>query len=151
MMPVRHRNTHQVSSRRETTEGASQLTISLRGLLRHPLQLSKRIKRSKRDQLKSHGMGLAERQLFEHFVRSGNVRDVQYESYAGLSLKRKPLIDLAVQIEADGFTHFLWQDRACGRRVDAGIDGSDGQDFCGGRRSGCGLRMSGTYAHQADN
>src|ERR1700722_12237477 len=33
-----------------------------------PLQLSKRIERRKRDQLKAHQMGLAQRPFLEHFV-----------------------------------------------------------------------------------
>src|ERR1700753_2951534 len=106
------------------------------------LQLSRRIKGSKRDQLKTHEMSLAQRQFFEHLVRGRGVRDVQYERHAGASLKRVPLVDLAVQIELYSLAHFRRQDRACGSRIDAGIDGSDGKDSRGGRWRTCGLCVS---------
>jgi hypothetical protein len=43
---------------------------------RHALQLSKRIKWSKRDQFKAHEMSLAQGQFFKHRVSSIGVRDI---------------------------------------------------------------------------
>ena len=69
----------------ENTEGSGgapdpSWTIGWRPPLRrtrcHSLQLSKRIQRGERDQLKAHEMSLAQGQFFEHLVRGRGVRDV---------------------------------------------------------------------------
>jgi hypothetical protein len=67
-------------------------------------------------------MSLAQGQFFEHLARSREIRDVQYERHAGASLKREPLVDLAIQIELYGLPDFSRQDRACCCRIDPLVD-----------------------------
>ena len=87
----------------------------LRRARRRPQQLPKRIKRPERRQLKAHQMSLAQRQFFKHLMGFGDIGDVQYEHHAVPSLKREPLVDLAVQIELYGLADFRRQDRAYAR------------------------------------
>ena len=70
-------------------------------------------------------MRLAQRQLFEHLVGGGGIRNVQDERDAGTSLRRIPLVDLAIEIEFYGLPDFRRQDRPGSGRVDAGVHGSD--------------------------
>jgi hypothetical protein len=76
----------------------------------HSLQLPKRIKRSERDEFEAHQVRLAERQLLEHVVRGSRVGYVQEERDAASTLKREPLIDLAIEIELHRFADFVRQD-----------------------------------------
>jgi hypothetical protein len=80
----------------------------------HPLELPKRIEERERNKLEAHQMCLAERQLLQHLVRGSRVGYIQYESDPASALKRKPLIDLAVQIELHRFADFGRQDRPHG-------------------------------------
>ena len=70
--------------------------LTLRRHRFHALQLTQRSERSEGDQLEVHEMGLAKRQLFEHFVCGRRVRDVQDERDTHTSLQRIPLVDLAI-------------------------------------------------------
>src|ERR1700757_3472279 len=64
----------------------------------HAFQLPKRIKWSERDEFEAHQVRLAERQLFEHAVRGSQVGYVEDERDTASTLKREPLIDLAIEI-----------------------------------------------------
>ena len=76
----------------------------------HALQLPKRIKWSERDEFEAHQVRLAERQLFEHVVRGSRVGYVKDERDTVSTLKREPLIDLAIEIELHRFADFLRQE-----------------------------------------
>src|ERR1700730_8355634 len=76
----------------------------------HALQVPKRIKRSEWDEFEAHQMRLAERQLLEHIARGSRVGYVQDEYDAVSTLKREPLIDLAIEIELHRFADFVRQD-----------------------------------------
>src|SRR5580693_1653412 len=69
----------------------------------HALQLPKRTKRGERDEFEAHQVRLAERQLLEHVVRGSGVGYVEDERDAASSLKREPLIDLAIEVEFHRF------------------------------------------------
>jgi hypothetical protein len=74
------------------------------------LQLPKRIQRSKRYEFEAHQVRPAERQLLQHVVRGSQVGYVQEERDAASTLKREPLIDLAIEIELHRFADFVRQD-----------------------------------------
>ena len=74
------------------------------------LQLPKRIKRSKRYEFEAHQVRPAERQLLEHVARGSRVGYVQEERDAASTLKRVPLIDLAIEIKLHRFADFVRQD-----------------------------------------
>ena len=76
----------------------------------HALQLPKRIKWSERDEFEAHQVRLAERQFLEHVVRGNRVGYVKDEHNAASTLKREPLIDLAIEIELHRFADFVRQD-----------------------------------------
>src|SRR6516165_355497 len=96
-------------------------------------------------------MGLAERQLLEHFMGGGGVSNVQDEHHPLAVLLRVPLIDLAIQIEVCGIPNLLWQHCQNLFPFDTGVDGSDGKNFCGRRRLHGGLSVSSCYAYEAKN
>jgi hypothetical protein len=118
-------------------------------LCRHPWEPTKRSERAERDQLEAHKMGLAERQLLEHLMGGGGISDVQDEHHPLAVLLRVPLIDLAIQIEVCGIPNLLWQHSKDFLRFDAGIDGSDSEDFCGRCRLHGDLSVSSRYAGEA--
>jgi hypothetical protein len=67
------------------------------------LQLPKRIKRSKRYEFEAHQVRPADRQLLEHIVRGNRVGYVQEERDTASTLKREPVIDLAIEIKLHRF------------------------------------------------
>ena len=73
----------------------------------HSRELAQLVKRAERDQFEVHQMSLAQRQLFEHFVCCCGIRDIQDECNTPAILQRVPLLDLAIQIEADRFSDFV--------------------------------------------
>src|SRR5215467_1471465 len=127
---------------------APQRFIRLR-LCCHPWEPTKRSERAEGDQLEAHKMSLAERQLLEHLMGSGGIRDVQDEHHPFAVLLRVPLIDLAIQIEVCGIPNLLWQHCKDFLRLDTGIDGSDSENFSGRCRLHGGLSVSSCYAGEA--
>src|SRR5258708_34642462 len=94
-------------------------------------------------------MRLAQRQFFEHVVGGRGVGDVQNESNPASTLKREPLIDLAIQIELHGLANFHGQNGPYRRWIDTGIYGANGEDSRGWRRRRGGLGASAGWSHEA--
>src|SRR6516165_10920695 len=94
-------------------------------------------------------MGLAERQLLEHFMGGGGISDVQDEHHPLAVLLRVPLIDLAIQIEVCGISNLLWQYCKDFLWFDTGIDSSDSENFCSRCRLHGDLSVSSFYAGEA--
>ena len=82
-------------------------SVSFARLRLHALQKAKRVERANGNQFEAHHMCFAQRQLFEHFVSDGRIGGVDDERHALLSLKRVPLLDLAIEVEVDSFPNFL--------------------------------------------
>ena len=128
---------------RRRARQASPRSSALAALLRaggHAQELAKRIERPERNQLETHQMRLPQRQLFQHVMRGRDIGDVEDEGDAALFLERVPLVDLAIEIELGGLAHFRRQNGAGSREIDAGVQGADGENSCGRRRRGRGLR-----------
>jgi hypothetical protein len=94
-------------------------------------------------------MRSAQGQFFKHVVGGRGVGYVQNESDAASTLKREPLIDLAIQIELYGLASFYRQNGPHRRRIDPGIHGANGEDARGWRRRRARLGASDAWDHEA--